>query len=131
MQEVCRDPQTPTISHLNTTFNNPSGTLRYVTVVAPTHPLFGRSFPVRYSRPTRDGQSHVWAVYDEKGVYLRLPLAATDACSPTPSLQTKLNAPAVAELITLAQQYRLPCPLSPQPSGDTSPQNASKPSSMS
>jgi hypothetical protein len=106
--------------------------LRYVKVVAPTHPLFGRSFPVRYNRPTRDGQSHVWAVYDEKGVYLRLPLAATDFNVATPSsLQTKLNARAVAELIALAQQYRLLCPLPPQPSGDTSPRNASKPSSMS
>jgi hypothetical protein len=72
------------------------------------------------------------AVYDDKGVYLRLPLAATDFNVATPSsLQTKLNAQAVAELITLAQQYRLLCSSPPQPCGDTSRPNAGKPSSTS
>jgi hypothetical protein len=48
------------------------------------------------------------AVYDDKGVYLRLPLVVTDLNASTPSLQTKLNAHAVAEFIALAQQYHLP-----------------------
>lgn len=71
-------------------------------------------------------------VYHPKGVYLRLPLAATDLNAPaTPSLQTKLNAQAVTEFITLANQYHLLCPSFPQPSGNPSPLNAGKPSSMS
>ena len=71
------------------------------------------------------------AVYDDKGVYLRLPLAATDLNASTPSLQTKLNAQAVAEFIALAQQYDLLCPSPHPPFGNTSPPNAGNPSSMS
>lgn len=71
-------------------------------------------------------------VYHPKGVYLRLPLAATDLNAPsTPSLQTKLDTQAVTEFITLAKQYHLLCPSPPQPSGNPLPPNVGKPSSMS
>jgi hypothetical protein len=70
------------------------------------------------------------AVYDDKGVYLRLPLVVTDLNASTPSVQTKLNAHAVAEFIALAQQYHLLCPSPLAPSGNTSARNAGNPSSM-
>jgi hypothetical protein len=94
--------------------------------------LFGRRFSLLHPLPRNGGGSHVLVVYHHKGVYLRLPIAATDLNhSSTPPLQTKLSVQAVTELITLAQQYRLLCPSSQQPSGSTSAPNADKPLSMS
>jgi hypothetical protein len=70
-------------------------------------------------------------VYDPKGVYLRLPVTATDLAPCWHSLQTKLTAQAVTELLTLAEQYQLLCP-SPHPrSGNTSAPSPDKPSSTS
>jgi hypothetical protein len=104
--------------------------LRQIKVVDPTHPLFGRSFPLRHHLPPC-GQSHVVVVYDPKGVYLRLPVTATDLDPSWPATQTKLTAQAVAELITLAEQYHLLCLSPQQPSGNISVPNADKPSSTS
>lgn len=70
-------------------------------------------------------------VYDPKGVYLRLPLAVTDLDSSCHRPQTKLTAQAVAEFITLAEQYHLLCPSPHLPFGSTSAPNVDKPSSTS
>jgi hypothetical protein len=93
--------------------------------------LFGRRFSLLHPLPRNGGGSHVLVVYHHKGVYLRLPIAATDLAPSTRLTPTKLSVQAVTELIILAQQYRLLCPSSQQPSGSTSAPNADKPSSTS
>lgn len=119
-----------TIPHLDTSLNNPAAdALTETQVTDPTHPLFGRRFPLLCRFCPGRGQSHVLVVYRE-GVYLRLPLACTDLAGserPTPS---KLTARAVTELVSLAEHYRLLCPSHPKPSGSTSAPNADEPSSM-
>jgi hypothetical protein len=104
--------------------------LPQVEIIDPAHPLFGHRFPLLRERRLGGGQSHVLVVYKRKGVYLRLPIAATDL-APAPRRAppaSKLNAQAVTELITLAEQYCLLCPSPPQLSGGTSAPNADKPS---
>jgi hypothetical protein len=93
--------------------------------------LFGRRFSLLHPLPRNGGGSHVLVVYHHKGVYLRLPIAATDLAPSTRPTPTKLSVQAVTELITLAEQYRLLCPSAQQPSGSTSAPHADKPSSMS
>jgi len=94
----------------------------------PTHPLFGRRFLLlRRFNPGR-GQSYVLVVYRE-GVYLRLPLASTDLTDCERPVPSKLTAQAVAELVSLADHYRLLCPSHPKPSGSTSAPNVDEPSS--
>jgi hypothetical protein len=46
-------------------------------VTDPTHPLFGRRFPLIATSTTLTGPGYAWVVYRDD-VQLRLPLAATD-----------------------------------------------------
>ena len=51
---------------------------------------------------------------------LRIPLAATSLSPSLPVTRTKLTTPAIQELVTLATQCEVLCPLSPPPSGPAS-----------
>ena len=102
-----------------------------VRVTDPTHPLFGRRFPLARLPSGRVGCNHVLAVY-RLGVYLRLPVSATDLGAPDSlRIPSKLTAQAVAELITLSQSYRLSCLSLPKHSGHCSAQRVDAPSSTS
>ena len=87
----------------------------------PTHPLYGRRFPIHaISRPLH-GIGHVLVVYRDH-VHLRIPLAATDlAPSPCPTRRTKLSCEAIRQLLALLQQWDTPCRNDPPPSGRDSP----------
>lgn len=113
---------------LDTPFDNPP---RHppaeVRVIDPTHPLFGRSFPLRDRWFPLGGQRHVLVVYRE-GVYVRLPWSATDLAEPGGASPCKLTAPAVAEIVTLAERCLPVCPSPPKPSGTISVPTGAKPS---
>ena len=87
----------------------------------PTHPLYGRRFPIHaISRPLH-GIGHVLVVYRDH-VHLRIPLAATDLDpSPCPRRRTKLSGEAIRQLLALLQQWDTPCRNDPPPSGRDSP----------
>jgi hypothetical protein len=66
------------------------------------------------------------------GVYLRLPLSATDLGAPdSQRIPSKLTAQAVAELVTLSNSYGLSCPSHPKRSGRPSARHGNAPSSKS
>jgi hypothetical protein len=92
-----------------------------IEVVDPTHPLFGRRFPVhRIFQPSR-GPGFVEVLYRQH-IHLRLPLNATDrASSPLALPRTKLTLEVVEQLIALVQECRSSCPNHPDSSGPGSP----------
>ena len=87
-----------------------------MTVTDPTHPLFGRTFPVvSVSRQPRDVGYVVVAYRD--ALRLRLPAPATDLSSPaTRTPPTKWTPAAVREFLALVAEVPPPCPNRP-PSG--------------
>lgn len=94
---------------LNTPLNDPSDepTAHEIEVVDPTHPLFGRRFPVLSVHDSLRSVGHVFVSY--RGyMSLRLELSATDlAASPRlapPATTTKLTSQALTELAQLAEQ---------------------------
>lgn len=69
----------------------------------PTHPLYGRRFPVHSVSHPPHGYGHVVVVYREH-IRLRLPLAATDLVPGRPaSRPTKFTAEAIQELLALVK----------------------------
>lgn len=87
-----------------------------MTVTDPTHPLFGRTFPVvSVSRQPR-GEGYVVVAYRD-ALRLRLPVPATDLSSPTTRTPpTKWTPAAVREFLALVAEVSPPCPSRP-PSG--------------
>jgi hypothetical protein len=72
----------------------------------------------------------VLAVYRE-GIFLRLPVVATDLVPSERRPPSKLTVPALTELVALAERSRVLCPSPPTPSGSASAaiaENASSPS---
>jgi hypothetical protein len=107
-----------------------------ITVTDPTHPLFGRRFPVRSMAEPKPGALNVLVSYRDY-MTLRIPLAATNLTAPQPGIPTKLTPDAVLELVTLAEQCEALCPSHPVMSGsDCRPSSGSlsatdsRPSSM-
>jgi len=92
-----------------------------VEVIDPTHPLYGRRFPIHsISRPLH-GAGHVFVVYHDQ-VHLRVPLTATDLNpSPGPTCRTKLSCEALRQLLALLQQWDTPCRNDRPPSGSDFP----------
>jgi hypothetical protein len=87
-----------------------------IEVTDPTHPLFGRRFPVRQIGDTQRGAAHVFVAYREY-MTLRIPLQATTLIPTQPATPTKLTLDAVREFVTLAEQVQLSCLHVPQTSG--------------
>ena len=90
--------------------------LTEIEVTDPTHPLFGRRFPVRSLAAPERGASHVLVVYRDY-MTLRIPLQATTLIPTQPATPTKLTLDAVQELVILAEQVQLSCLHDPQTSG--------------
>ena len=90
-----------------------------VEVVDPTHPLFGRSFPL-ISYSTQSGAQYVLVLYQQY-MGLRIPILATNLMPVEPNVPTKLTFVALQELISLAQEVI--CQPIPETSGEICPQN--------
>ena len=107
-----------TIQQLNAPFKNPlEEDVTEIEVTDPTHPLFGRCFPVlSISTPQRDSGGHVIVSYRED-MSLRIPFFSTNLAPYRPAGQTKLTLAALTDLISLAEQCEVLCPTNPQKSG--------------
>ena len=89
-----------------------------IEVTDPTHPLFGRRFPVRSISAPERGGIYVLVLYRHTFT-LRIPLSASNLAPPRSAAFTKLTSDSVAQLITLAEQCEAVCPPDPQTSGDS------------
>ena len=97
-----------TICQLNTPLNNPSeNNLTEIEVIDPTHPLYGRRFPlVSVSRPP-NGPRQALVIY-QKDIMARIPVSATNLSHTPPVLsKAKLSIDALCELVDLAQQLQI------------------------
>jgi hypothetical protein len=103
-------------------------TVTTVEVVDPTHPLYGRQFPVLRHSTALTGPGFVWVGYRDF-MQLRIPLAVTNLGSGPAYLRTRttLTAQAIAELLALADAWGVReagttiCRRPPTTSGDDSP----------
>ena len=91
----------------------------------PTHPLFGRRFPVVSRTSSLPGPGHVLVAYRQY-MLLRIPVIATSLTPSLPVARTKLSAQAIKDLVTLATHYEVLCPPTPAPSGPTSLPNSKR-----
>lgn len=98
-----------------------------VEVTDPTHPLFGRRFPLLATSTTLTGPGYAWVVYRDD-VQLRLQLAATDLGAPPPRVPAKFTPEAITELLALAGRSEDPCLPPPAMSGVACPTNSGAPS---
>jgi len=104
-----------TIRQLNTLFKNPDEKdPTEIEVVDPTHPLFGRRFPLISVSSPLHGPGNVLVSYREYMV-LRLPVASTTLASSRPVNSTKLTYAAVKELLTIAEDCEALNALSAKP----------------
>jgi hypothetical protein len=89
---------------LNTPLDNPAPQeLIEIEITEPTHPLFGRRFPLVSRISSLRGPEHILVAY-RSSMLLRIPLAATSLSPSLPVSRTKLTAQAIQELVTLATQ---------------------------
>ncbi|MBU0703209.1 MAG: Y4bD/Y4pK family protein [Chloroflexi bacterium] len=100
-----------------------------IEVTDPTHPLFGRRFPVlAIHRPQHNAGGHVIVAYREY-MGLRIPYLSTNLAPSRPAGQTKLTGESLTDLISLAEQCEVLCLSNPQQSGrdchpDSKPKSA-------
>ena len=120
-----------TSTHVHTPLNNPhplgEDDVTEIEVTDPTHPLFGRRFPLLSARPQAPTATHVFVTY-QGFMVLRIPRAVTNLLPPLPRVSTTLTSHAMTELIALAEQCEVLCHTPPEPSGPPSAPN-SKPRS--
>ena len=106
-----------TIPQLNTLPHNPADEpLTEVEVTDPTHPLFGRRFPLVSVSSSPQSAGHVLVAYRDY-MRLRIPRLATNLAPAQPIGSTKLTLPAMTELIALAEQCEELCHTNPPTSG--------------
>ena len=89
-----------------------------VEVIDPTHPLFGRMFPLISFSSHPDAQ-YVLVRYQEY-MALRIPLLATNLTSAQPKVPTRLTFAAIQELISVAEAGEVLCPPNLATYGDNS-----------
>src|SRR5262249_17870399 len=93
----------------------------FITVIDPTHPLYGRRFHVLWLCRSAHGEGFVEVCYREH-IRLRLPLSATDRTLLPPARPgTKLTLEAIHQLIARVKECHALCPSSPTVSGPGSP----------
>ncbi|WP_459903988.1 hypothetical protein, partial [Desulfosarcina cetonica] len=94
------------IYQLDTLINNPPADgLTEVEVIDPTHPLYGRRFPlISVTHHPPIGPCHVIVAY-QKDIHKHIPISATNlSVNPIPLCQTKISFEAVSELVGLIRQ---------------------------
>jgi hypothetical protein len=90
-------------------------------VTDPTHPLYGRRFPVLSISHPPQHPGHVVVAYRDY-MRLRIPVQATDlAPGNAASLCTTFTRAALRELLSLVKECEGPCPSDPEASGTGSP----------
>lgn len=108
----------------NTPFQNPiRENVTEIEVTDPTHPLFGRRFPVLSITSTPTAVGHIFVAY-RGHIVLRIPLLATNLVPPRPRGQSKLTFAAVIELLAVAAECEVLCPSIHLNAGYDSPQSA-------
>ena len=91
-----------------------------VEVTDPSHPLYGRRFPIHSISRSAHGPVHVFVIYREH-MHLRIPVHATDlAPCPPATVATKLTVEAMEQVISLLMEWQIPCD-DPPASGSDSP----------
>lgn len=113
---------------LNTLSNNPLNPLQEgyseIEVTDPTHPLFGRRFPLlSMSASSSQGATYAFVSYREYMV-LRIPLFSTNLVHVQPFLPTKFTLQSLHELISIAKDCEELCPIDQNPSGQLYPPNS-------
>jgi len=92
-----------------------------VEVTDPTHPLYGRRFPVLSISHPPQRPGHVVVAYRDF-MRLRLPVQATNLTSANDALlRTTFTRAALRELLALLKECEGSCPCDPEPSGGDSP----------
>src|SRR5205085_4669084 len=93
----CSDRYYRTSTHVHTPLNNPrplsEGDLTEIEVTDPTHPLFGRRFPLLSAPPQAPTATHVFVTYQEFMV-LRIPGAGPNLLPQLPRVSSTLPSPA-------------------------------------
>jgi hypothetical protein len=90
-------------------------------VTDPSHPLFGRRFPVVSISHPPHRPGHVTVAYRD-GMRLRIPVPATSlALGSTAPPGTKLTREALLDLLSLLKECEDSCPAQPSASGPGSP----------
>src|SRR5262249_4600591 len=103
-----------------------------VTVIDPSHPLFGRTFRLAV-QPRSPRPPLSFEVEHRDGIILRIAAAATEhAYCPAPSPRTKITTLALRQLLGLLPDGRDSCASRPAPSGGGLPTGpADAPSTIS
>src|SRR5262249_11975035 len=127
-------PDGQTSTQVNTPLKNPhllrADEVTEMEVTDPTHPLFGRRFPVLSARPQPLPPTHLFVTY-QGFMVLRIPRPATNLHSPLPRVSPTLTSHPITELISLAEQCEVLCRTSPEPSGSPSAPHSKPPSAPS
>jgi hypothetical protein len=114
-----------TTTQLNTPIHNPKHELgTIIEVTDPTHPLFGRKFPL-ISYSTQPDAQFALVAY-QGNMTLRIALEATNLVFAQPRVSTRLTLAALEDLLSAAEEVL--CPQSPAVSGSISPPNCEPPS---
>src|SRR2546426_6393572 len=123
-----------TSTQVNTPLNNPrplaEGDLTEIEVTDPTHPLFGRRFPVLSARPQAPTATHVF-VTSQDFMVLRIPRAVTNLLPPSSQVLTTRTSHTLTEFISLAEPCEVRCRTTPAPSGTRSVPHSRPPSAPS
>jgi hypothetical protein len=118
-----------TTTQLNTPLHNPQDTEpTEIEVTDPTHPLFGRRFPLLSISSAQQSEGFVLVAYRQY-IALRIPIPATNLVPSRPRSQTKLTLAALSEFIELAEQCEMLCPTNLKKSGRACQQNSKAKSS--
>jgi hypothetical protein len=92
-----------------------------IEVTDPTHPLFGRRFPVLSISHPPQRPGHVVVAY-RGSLRLRIPVLATNRSPDNAGRRrTKFTRDTLLELLALLTEYQAPCADHPGPSGTISP----------
>ncbi|WP_353279380.1 hypothetical protein [Wolbachia endosymbiont (group A) of Cydia amplana] len=91
-----------TINQLNTPFNNQ----KEITVTDPTHPLFGRTFPVSSCSSTVYKGGNISVIYRDY-MTLRILFSATNLAGKQDLLTSKFTWDSLYEFVSLAKGYKL------------------------
>ena len=107
-----------TILQLSTLFKNPGEEqLPEIEVTDPTHPLFGRRFPLVSQGHSPQETGHAFVRYHQT-LILRIPLQATTLASPRPAVSTRLTVASVQEILELAEDCEISCRFIPSTYGN-------------
>lgn len=88
----------------------------------PTHPLFGRRFPLLSVSNPSHGKTHAFALYREY-MTLKIPLSSTNFMYFNPLFSAKLSLQSLQELISIIKDCEELCHLNQNTSGKLYPQN--------